>query len=442
MSPSLPTAAASAALTANEFLNLISLLLGSADSGNAYEDPGASQTGTELSQTASASALYPPVASNSDIAQALIRSMLGGKTTPNTPLADGAKTAQTKAKQAAGAQGVSLGLSPIPTPPPIPAPLPILSPLPISGAPPIDRPLPEKAAMTAGSPQIAPGGVGNQELQGPGESRAQTAATAAAGTSMASAPLAFSARLTPLENGDAGNPLAENAPAEPPVATSNDSKSKAADQDSPSVHSLLRSDTGDAALAVAAAAGTSSSDGFARGFENPAPPNAIPGDIPDAKFASTFDTVADALRTSETSNAASSQTAAVTNNSPVQEITVRIAQPAMPVVDLQVTERAGEIHVAVRTPDASLGTLLRQDLGTLTNSLERAGYRAETYVPGAHEEAPKTAASSQMDFGADGEQSRQGSSGRNPGEPSQGQQQQRQRHHNAQDWNDEMEKQQ
>jgi hypothetical protein len=47
-----------------------------------------------------------------------------------------------------------------------------------------------------------------------------------------------------------------------------------------------------------------------------------------------------------------------------------------------------------------------------------------------------------MDFGTDAEPSWQGSSGRHPGESSQGRQQQRQRHHNAQDWNDEMEKQQ
>jgi hypothetical protein len=47
-----------------------------------------------------------------------------------------------------------------------------------------------------------------------------------------------------------------------------------------------------------------------------------------------------------------------------------------------------------------------------------------------------------MEFGAEGEPRGQGSSGRHPGESSQGQQQQRQRHHNSQDWNDEMEKQQ
>jgi hypothetical protein len=67
----------------------------------------------------------------------------------------------------------------------------------------------------------------------------------------------------------------------------------------------------------------------------------------------------------------------------VQEIAVRISAPDSPVVDLHVTERGGEIHVAVRTPDVELQTSLRQDLGTLAGSLERTGYHAETFVPRA-----------------------------------------------------------
>jgi hypothetical protein len=80
--------------------------------------------------------------------------------------------------------------------------------------------------------------------------------------------------------------------------------------------------------------------------------------------------------------AATNTAAPVTVQSPaVQEIAVRISQPDSPAVDLHVTEHAGEIHVAVRTPDVELQASLRQDLGTLTNSLERAGYHAETFVP-------------------------------------------------------------
>ena len=460
--PSLSTTPASGALSANGFLNLISVLLGAGDSGNAYGDPGAARPGTELPQTVSANALYLP-ASNADIAQALIRSMLGGKTTPATPVADGAKPTQTKAKQTTGGQGIS------PTPLPIPASLPVSAPAAIPETA-VDR-LPPKAAKTPASRSVAAslagnqeplgtvavsaqgvvgnreaegtGGpqsvAGNQEPQGTGAGSPQSVTTAVAGAT-APAPLAFSARLTPLEDSGAVNPPTENAPAELLAAISSDAKSKAAAQESPNPHGAPRNDTSDAALPVAAIAGTSSSDGFARGFENPAPPNAV-ADIAEARPAHAFGAVADTLRTSETPSAPSSQTAAAVTNSPVQEIAVRITQPAMPVVDLQVTERAGEIHVAVRTPDAALETLLRQDLGTLTNSLERAGYRAETYVPGAHDEPLKTAASPPMDFGAERESSGQGSSGRHPGESSQGQQQQRQRHHHAQDWNDEMEKQ-
>jgi hypothetical protein len=466
--PSLPTASAGAAVTTNGFPNLISVLLGALDSGNAYGDPSAAPPGTELPQTASANAPYQPAASNADIAQALIRSMLGGKTMPITFVADRAKTPQTKARQATGGQGVSpsplpIAMSvpmsatlpfpasgPLPASGPFPALLPASAPLPISapltlsapgpipGTVPVDRPSSE-TVMAAESRPEAPSGVGGQESPGTGASSPQAITTGVTGA-MASPPLAFSARLTPLiENGGAVSPPAEYSPAELPVAISSDAKSKAVE--SPSPHVLLRNDTRDAALPIAAVASTPSSDGFGRGFENPAPPTAAVVDIAEARLANAFGTVAETLRSSETASAASSKTPAAVPNSPIQEIAVRIAQPAMPVVDLQVTERAGEIHVAVRTPDASLETLLRQDLATLTNSLERAGYRAETYVPGAHEEAPRTAASPQMDFATEGGPSGQGSSGRNPGESSQGQQQ-RQRHHNPQDWNDEMEQQQ
>jgi hypothetical protein len=69
----------------------------------------------------------------------------------------------------------------------------------------------------------------------------------------------------------------------------------------------------------------------------------------------------------------------------VQSITVRINPPDghsdMPMVDLQVSSRGNEIHVAVRTSDAQLESAMRQDLGALSSSLDRAGYRTETYVP-------------------------------------------------------------
>jgi arylsulfatase A-like enzyme len=71
---------------------------------------------------------------------------------------------------------------------------------------------------------------------------------------------------------------------------------------------------------------------------------------------------------------------------------VRIALPDAPPVDVQITDRAGQVQVAVRTQDPGLQASLRQDLGTLVNSLERSGYRTEAFTP--REGAPQAAASS------------------------------------------------
>jgi len=50
-------------------------------------------------------------------------------------------------------------------------------------------------------------------------------------------------------------------------------------------------------------------------------------------------------------------------------------------VDVQVVERGGEVHVAVRTPDARLTGELRDDLPALAARLEQTGLRAETWQP-------------------------------------------------------------
>jgi hypothetical protein len=90
-----------------------------------------------------------------------------------------------------------------------------------------------------------------------------------------------------------------------------------------------------------------------------------------------FQQVAQSLRSADVASAPAAMVR-VTN---VHAIALRIAQPEAPAVELHVTERAGEIRVAVKTQDAGLQTSLRQDLGSLSNSLERAGYRAQTFVP-------------------------------------------------------------
>jgi hypothetical protein len=57
-------------------------------------------------------------------------------------------------------------------------------------------------------------------------------------------------------------------------------------------------------------------------------------------------------------------------------------------VDVRLTERGGEVHVAVRTPDTELAGSLRDDLPRLSARLEQTGFRAETWHPALSEVQP------------------------------------------------------
>jgi hypothetical protein len=52
-------------------------------------------------------------------------------------------------------------------------------------------------------------------------------------------------------------------------------------------------------------------------------------------------------------------------------------------VEVRLVERGGEVHVAVRTPDAHLSESLREDLPALSSRLAESGFRTETWRPGA-----------------------------------------------------------
>jgi hypothetical protein len=60
-------------------------------------------------------------------------------------------------------------------------------------------------------------------------------------------------------------------------------------------------------------------------------------------------------------------------------------------VEVRLTERGGEVQVAVRTADAHLAGALREDLPALSSRLAESGFRAETWhpaSPGASSEGP------------------------------------------------------
>jgi hypothetical protein len=159
--------------------------------------------------------------------------------------------------------------------------------------------------------------------------------------------------------------------------------------------------------------------------------------VPQAEAAPTqtpAQSVAETIRTSEPNVVAASPARTGT----AQEISIRIAPPDSAPVDLRVTERSGQVHVDVRTSDESMQTSLRQDLGTLTNSLEKAGYHSETFTPDST--LNRTASSAQMSNQDDQRDPSKNNSG--SGDFSGGRRQQQQQQKRPSTWLEEMEDQQ
>ncbi len=104
---------------------------------------------------------------------------------------------------------------------------------------------------------------------------------------------------------------------------------------------------------------------------------ARPADTPPAREPAHAAPVARALGVSDPA-----ATARIPQRGLAQDISVRISRPEAPPVDLHLTQRAGGVHVSVRTMDTGLQVSLRQDLNRLVNSLDRAGYHAEAIAPG------------------------------------------------------------
>lgn len=147
--------------------------------------------------------------------------------------------------------------------------------------------------------------------------------------------------------------------------------------------------------------------------------------------ATPFQAAADTIRTSEPNL----PPAPPLRTGAVLQIAIRIAQPDSAPVDLRVIERSGQVHVDVRTMDADMQTSLRQDLGTLTNSLERAGYHAEAFTPAA-----RAASAAQMSGNmSDSDRGQDSSQGRNDSGNFSGDRRQQQQQKRSGNWLEETE---
>jgi hypothetical protein len=95
---------------------------------------------------------------------------------------------------------------------------------------------------------------------------------------------------------------------------------------------------------------------------------------------------------------------------PAREIQVQVNNGEQR-VDVRLTERSGEVLVAVRTPDAQLAGTLREDLPVLSSRLEQAGFRAETWhlaLPAAENRLSTAQSHSSNTSSQDQNSSRQG----------------------------------
>lgn len=70
------------------------------------------------------------------------------------------------------------------------------------------------------------------------------------------------------------------------------------------------------------------------------------------------------------------------SSEPVRDISLRISDAGQERVEVRLANRAGEMKVAVRTPDAELAGSLRAGLSDLVQRLEHSGFHAEAWTPG------------------------------------------------------------
>jgi hypothetical protein len=111
----------------------------------------------------------------------------------------------------------------------------------------------------------------------------------------------------------------------------------------------------------------------------------------------------------------------------VRDISLKLTSKDQAPVQVRLSERAGELHVSVRTPDAGLTRGLRDGLSDLVGHLEHNGYRAESWQPGgngsssAHDQAQDSpshnSSSQQQNGGGSGSGSRQQQNARDHQEP-------------------------
>ena len=138
----------------------------------------------------------------------------------------------------------------------------------------------------------------------------------------------------------------------------------------------------------------------ARSREPPSPSRSAPEVNPSAANPAAHANLSPATQRSEAAGDAPGQPAAARSEREpepaapqklARDITLELDSGSQRVA-VRLVERGGEVHVAVRTPDASLAGDLRQALPSLAAKLEQTGFRTETWHPGTTPRHPAEAA--------------------------------------------------
>ena len=91
-----------------------------------------------------------------------------------------------------------------------------------------------------------------------------------------------------------------------------------------------------------------------------------------------------------------------------REIPLMLADSASTRVDIQLIERAGSLHLAVRTPDQELTKALQANLAALVGRFETKGYKTESWTPAAPRHASVQPTAAANNSGHSQDQSEQG----------------------------------
>jgi hypothetical protein len=84
---------------------------------------------------------------------------------------------------------------------------------------------------------------------------------------------------------------------------------------------------------------------------------------------------------------------------PTRQISLKLSTNDSTRVNVDLTERAGKVQVAVRTPDHELAQSLQTDLGDLVGRLESKGFKTESWIPAVVHQAAAPFRPSNSDTG-------------------------------------------